>query len=158
MIKRKIIDYISNQEIKGTPEEVEAVQPFSEQLVKTYRYPKEHIKTRPQFRVKSRPSDSGKSYPIDITVFKGESHNDEDVYMIIECKKKDRKDGEEQLRIYLDMSNAEFGVWYNGSDKICLHKTQKEGRNTYREIPNIPLYGKNIDNIGRTYREDLTPP
>ncbi len=74
MFKRKIIDYISNQEIDGTPEEVEAVQPFSEQLVKTFRYPKEHIKTRPQFQVKSRPSDSGKSYPIDIAVFKGESH------------------------------------------------------------------------------------
>ena len=38
-----IIDFISGQEIKATPEETEAVQVFAEQLVKDYNYPKEHI-------------------------------------------------------------------------------------------------------------------
>ena len=55
-----IIDFISEQEIKATPEEIEAVQVFSKQLVEDYGYPKEHIQTRPQFRVKVRPSDTKK--------------------------------------------------------------------------------------------------
>ena len=40
-----ILDYISNQPVKATPEEVEAVQPFSKQLVEDYNYPKENIRT-----------------------------------------------------------------------------------------------------------------
>lgn len=50
-------DYISGLPVKETPEELEAVQPFSKILVDDYGYPKEFIHTRPQYRVKARPSD-----------------------------------------------------------------------------------------------------
>ena len=63
-----IIDYISGQEIKGTPEEIEAVQVFAKQLVEDYNYPKNCIQTRPQLRVKVRPSDTKKEYLVDIAV------------------------------------------------------------------------------------------
>lgn len=56
----KIIDYISGIEVSATPEEVEATQVFSKLLVEDYGYPKEQIQTRPQFRVKARPSDTKK--------------------------------------------------------------------------------------------------
>ena len=65
-----IADYISGIEVKTTPEEIDAVQVFSRILVEDYGYPKEVIQTRPQYRVKSRPSDGKKEYPIDIGVFK----------------------------------------------------------------------------------------
>ena len=52
-----IYDYISGIEVKATPEELNAVQVFSKILVEDYKYPKENIQTRPQFRVKARPSD-----------------------------------------------------------------------------------------------------
>ena len=52
-----IFDYISGAEVKATPEEVEAVQVFSKILVEDYGYPKTHIQTHPQYRVKIRPSD-----------------------------------------------------------------------------------------------------
>ena len=55
-----ILDYISGIQIKETPEEIDAVQVFSKQLVEDYGYPKDLIQTRPQFRVKSRPSDTQK--------------------------------------------------------------------------------------------------
>ena len=58
--RERVIDYISNLKINKTPEEVEAVQPFSKQLVEDYNYPKENIQTHPQFRVKVRPSDERK--------------------------------------------------------------------------------------------------
>ena len=58
-----IYDYISGIEVKATPEELNAVQVFSKILVEDYKYPKENIQTRPQFRVKARPSDLKKEYP-----------------------------------------------------------------------------------------------
>jgi len=64
-----ILDYISNEQVKATPEEVEAVQVFAKQLVEDYGYSKEQIQTRPQYRVKASPSDTTKSYPLDIIVF-----------------------------------------------------------------------------------------
>jgi len=62
-------DYISGKRIRATPEEVEAVQVFSQRLVEDYEYPRKHIQTRPQFRVRKRPSDETKTYPIDVAVF-----------------------------------------------------------------------------------------
>lgn len=52
-----ILDYISGEQVKASPEEVEATQVFSKILVEDYGYPKNHIQTRPQFRVKASPSD-----------------------------------------------------------------------------------------------------
>ena len=60
----RVIDYISGIEVPATPEEIEATQVFSKLLVEDYGYPKEHIQTRPQFRVKVRPSDTKKEYPV----------------------------------------------------------------------------------------------
>ena len=56
-----VFDYISGVEVKATPEEINAVQVFSKILVEDYKYPKTHIQTRPQFRVKARPSDTASS-------------------------------------------------------------------------------------------------
>ena len=64
-----VVDYISGREVAAKPEEVDATQLFSKHLVEDYGYPKNHIQTRPQFRVRARPSASNKSYPVDIAVF-----------------------------------------------------------------------------------------
>lgn len=66
-----ITDYVSGQRVKATPEEADAVQVFSRRLVEDYGYPKAHLRTRPQYRVKPTPSGSGKSCPIDNAVFAG---------------------------------------------------------------------------------------
>lgn len=72
-----IFDYISGIQVKETPEEIEAVQPFSKILVDDYGYPKENIHTRPQYRVKVRPSDVKKEYPVDIAVFNSSTHSED---------------------------------------------------------------------------------
>lgn len=51
-----IFDYISGEQVKATPEEIEAVQVFSKQLVEDYGYSKDQIQTRPQYRVKANPN------------------------------------------------------------------------------------------------------
>lgn len=154
-----ITDFVTGKKVRSTPEEVEAVQVFSRRLVQDYGYSKNQIQTHPQYRVRIRPSDEGKSYPVDIAVFNSARHTEDDLFMIVECKKKDRKDGEHQLRLYLDMSAAEVGVWFNGEEHIYLRKIyHTDGSRTYEQLPNIPQKGQRIEDIGLHKRKDLTKP
>ena len=152
----RIIDYISGKEIRATPEEVEAVQVFARQLVEDYGYDKGQIRTRPQWRVKARPSDSPKSYPVDIAVFAGEPHTDDNLRIVVECKKKTRRDGLGQLKDYLRFSTALAGAWFNGKERIYLAKREERGRVDFEEIPNLPRKGERLEDIGKFCRKDLT--
>ena len=151
-----IIDYISGQQVKASPEEVQATQVFSKILVEDYGYPKEKIQTRPQFHVKVRPSDTKKEYPVDIAVFSDTERTDDSIYLIVECKKKNRKDGRTQLENYLTLSKANLGVWFNGEERFYLLKQNTDdGRVLFKEIPNIPKHGERLEDIGAIKREDL---
>jgi type I restriction enzyme M protein len=154
-----IRDYVSGVVLKALPEEVEAVQVFARRLVEDYGYPIAHLQTRPQFRVRKRPSDEAKSYPVDIAVFKAPSKTEDDLFIVVECKKKIRKDGIAQLKLYLDMSPADIGVWFNGDEHVYLRKVHKrDGSREYHELPNIPRFGQRIEDIGLYKRKDLVAP
>lgn len=150
-----IIDYISGKEVRETPEEIQAVQPYVKKLVEDYGYPTENIMVHPQYRVKARPSDTKKEYPVDIAVFSDKDHIDDNCYLIVECKKNTRKDGRSQLEDYLRFSKASLGVWYNGEETLYLRKIEKDGRVDYVEIPNIPIYGQRVEDVGLFKRSDL---
>lgn len=152
-----IIDYISGLQVKETPEEIEAVQPFAKILVDDYGYPKAYVHTRPQYRVKVRPSDTKKEYPVDIAVFTSLEHTEDTAYIIVECKKKNRKDGRSQLEDYLRFSKAYLGVWFNGEERFYLQKIEKDGKILFEEIPNIPRFGERVEDIGKFKRKDLRP-
>jgi type I restriction enzyme M protein len=154
-----VTDYISGDPVRGTPEEIEALQVFARRLVEDYGYTKGQIQTRPQYRVRVRPSDEEKAYPVDIAVFNSDKKTEDGLFMVVECKKKDRKDGEHQLRLYMDMSAAEVGVWFNGDEHIYLRKIHhKGGKRTYEALPNIPRRGHRIEDIGLYKRKDLAKP
>lgn len=153
----KVVDYVSGIQVPAKPEELLAVQPFARQLVEDYGYPKGHIRTRPQWHVKARPSDRAKTYPVDIAVFSGDQHRDEDLFLVVECKKPDRRDGRDQLEDYLRLSRAYLGVWTNGDERLFLRKREANGKVTFDEIPNIPRYGQRVEDIGLFKREDLRP-
>ena len=152
-----IIDYISGKPVKATPEEVDAVQVFSKILVEDYGYPKENILTRPQYRVKARPSDTKKEYPVDIAVFLDADKTDDSVYIIVECKKKDRKDGRSQLEDYMRFSHAKLGIWFNGNERLYLRKIEGDGSISFTTLPNIPKFGQRIEDIGQYKRNSLKP-
>ncbi len=152
-----IIDFISGKKVKDTPEEREAVQVFAKSLVEDYNYPKENLQTRPQWRVKARPSDKKKEYPVDIAVFSSDKKTDDNLICVVECKKKTRKDGRGQLEDYLRLSKARFGVWFNGKGRLFLKKTERKGSVIFDEIPNIPKYGQRFEDIGKFKRDDLKP-
>lgn len=151
----KIVDFISGLEVQSTPEEIEAVQVFSKQLVEDYGYSKNQIITHPQFRVKASPSDTSGKYPVDIAVFKDSKKKSEEVYIIVECKKKNRKDGRGQLEDYLRLSRANLGVWFNGEERLFLRKYEKEGKIIFDEIPNIPKVNQRVEDIGKFKRKEL---
>jgi type I restriction enzyme M protein len=151
-------DYISKQLVRATPEEVEAVQVFARRLVEDFGYPPEVIQTRPQFRVKQSPSGKEK-WPVDIAVFKNQSKHYENIYMIVECKRKTRKDGEKQLHIYMNLCQAQIGVWFNGSEHLYIRKIIKpDGSTEWKELPTIPRYGQKLTEIGKIKRRDLKSP
>mgnify|MGYP004642342221 FL=1 len=152
-----ITDYISGTQVKATPEELDAVQVFAKQLVEDYGYPKHFIQTRPQYRVKASPSDTSKTYPVDIIVFSAEQHIENNEYIIVECKKKTRKDGQTQLQDYLRLSRATIGVWFNGKERIFLKKIEHNGKVIFDTIPNIPRYGQRLEDMGQFLRRDLQP-
>ncbi|MFY1598364.1 N-6 DNA methylase [Micromonospora sp. WMMD737] len=154
---KRVPDFISGRDVLATPEEVGAVQPFAIQLVEDYGYPVQTIRTRPQWHVKSSPSDRAKKYPVDIAVFKNDSHSDEDLYIVVECKKKKRKDGKGQLEDYLRLSRAELGVWFNGSERLFLRKVETTSGIKFEEIPNIPRYGERVEDVGLYSRDSLRP-
>jgi type I restriction enzyme M protein len=154
-----VSDYVSGIQVRATPEEVQAVQIFSRRLVEDYGYAKSQIRTRPQYRVRIRPSDEEKSYPVDIAVFNSAKKTEDELFMVVECKKRERKEGEHQLRLYMDMSAAEVGVWFNGDAHLYLRKVHhKGGKRTYETLPNIPRRGQRIEDIGLYKRMDLKKP
>lgn len=154
-----LIDFVSGVSVRASPEEAEAVQVFARRLVDDYGYDKEQIQTHPQWRVRIRPSDENKSYPVDIAVFRTYQKTEDELFMVVECKKKERKDGEHQLRLYMDMSPAEVGVWFNGKEHLYMRKIfHKDGRRTYETLPNIPRKGQRIQDIGLFARKDLRKP
>lgn len=153
-----IKDYITGKNIRSTPEEIQAVQVFVKQLVEDYKYPKSHIQTHPQYRVKARPSDTKKEYPVDIAIFNSDVKNENTIQIIVECKKKTRKDGKSQLKDYLRFSKAKLGVWFNGEERLFLKKIEKDGEVLFDEIPNIPKHGQRFEDIGLFKRCDLGTP
>ena len=150
----KIIDYVSGLEVNATPEEINAVQPFSKILVEDYGYPKNMIQTHPQYRVKSSPSDK-RGYPIDIAVFEYDSKGNKKLKIVVENKKSTRKDGEDQLEDYLKFCEAKIGIWYNGVESLYIEKIEESGNIHFREIPAIPKYNQKLEEIGLYKRIDL---
>jgi type I restriction enzyme M protein len=151
-----IRDFISGRLIRETPEEAIAVQVFARRLVEDFGYPKDHITTRPQYRVRQRPSELKKSYPVDIAIFSNARKNDDDLTMIVECKADSVKAGRKQLELYLSMSEAQVGVWFNGKSHLYLRKDYVSGgKILFSEIPTLPRFGQRLDDIGLYLRRDL---
>lgn len=150
----QIRDYASGIMVNATSEEVNAVQPFEKILIDDYDYPKDMIQAHPQVRVKSHPSDK-KGYPIDIAVYEYNSEGQKELKMVVENKKPTRKDGLDQLKLYLKFCNAQIGIWYNGKESVYIKKIEESGNIHFSEIPVFPKYNQKLSEIGLYKRKDL---
>ncbi len=131
-----IRDFITNTWIKATPENKEAKVVFEERLVKEYGYSKNQI--QPEFPIKKGSKYIG---PADIVVFRDEKHKrQEDIYIIVECKRKEKTEGIEQLKSYLAPTQAKYGVWFNGNEIAYIKHLDKPPY--YKEVLYLPRKGE----------------
>lgn len=125
-------DFLTNRFIRLTPEE-QVRQIMLMRLVQEYEYPKELIKT--EFEIQKGSKRIGRA---DIVVFRdGKSKDQENIWIIVETKRKERSDGIEQLKTYLSpCKGAKFGIWFNGQDISYLEVLDRPP--FFREVLKIP--------------------
>ncbi len=88
-------------------------------------------------------------------IFVGSEKNSEDAYIIVECKKPQRKDGLEQLKSYCNATNAAAAIWTNGGEEVILYRA---GRNEYKSLTDLPRADQKLSDIlsERVTIEELT--
>jgi type I restriction enzyme M protein len=147
--KGYIRDFITGRWLKDRPEEGPR-QILEKRLVEEYGYSKNQIEI--EFPVQKGSKRIG---PTDIAVFRDEKKIIDNLYIIVETKRKERKDGIDQLKSYLSPTNAEFGIWFNGKDIVYLQHLKRAP--FFREIPDIPKKGETLEDVGLYQKKDLKP-
>ncbi len=147
--KGYVRDFITGRWLKNKPEEGPR-QILEKKLVEEYGYSKSQIEI--EFPVQKGSKRIG---PTDIAVFRDDKKVIDNLYIIVETKRKERKDGIDQLKSYLSPTNAEFGVWFNGKDIVYLQHLKKVP--FFREIPDIPKKGETLEDVGLYQKKDLKP-
>lgn len=153
-----IKDPVSGKLVRATPERVEAKLVFAERLLKEYGYSAKQIRTFPEFYIQKGANE--KVGPADIVVFNDQEQTQDNIFLIVETKRKDRRDGVKQLKSYVYPTPAEGAVWFNGTDIAYLRVLRKPP--SYRpelvEWRNIPRKGQKWDDIGKHKSvDDLIP-
>ncbi|WP_218187271.1 type I restriction enzyme HsdR N-terminal domain-containing protein [Pseudomonas sp. CF150] len=154
----RVLDFIdgATQRVE-TPEEY-VRQEIAKSLVREYGYPKRDIAVEFTLRLGSRKPRA------DLVIFLGsEAHQQENAYIIVECKEQrvksaDRKEGVGQLQSYMAASpNAVYGMWTNGVERFCYRKVETSGMLRFEEIPDLPTFGKTGDEAERPRFDQLKP-
>ncbi len=151
----KICDFIDQRIRNDTPEEY-VRQNIERRLVLELGYLPEQIEV--EYPIKQ----GSKTVRVDLAIFReGNQHNQENVWVIIECKKDSvppsaSKDGVEQLRSYMAVcDNSEWGMWTNGKKKTVLRRIRTEEGIEYEEPNDIPYKDGNIEEVDHPTRDSL---
>lgn len=115
-----------------------------------------------QIEVEYPIKQGSKTVRVDLAIFREEEqHKQENVWIIIECKKDSvtpsaSKDRIEQLRSYMAAcDNAEWGMWTNGKKKTVLRRIRTEEGSEYEEPNDIPSKDGNVEEVDRPTRDSL---
>jgi len=127
---------VRNKTIQLKPEEI-IRQLYLYQLIHTYKYPKDRIQVEypVQFGIDS-------SKRADIVVFDAERPSV--VYILVEIKKPNGKDGKNQLKSYCNATGSPIGVWTNGHEINHYHRKDP---NIFDEIRDIPTSHQTLKDI-----------
>ncbi len=145
----KIKCLITGKYRKETPEEY-VRQEFCRILLNVYKYPKKNIDLEYPIKI------GRETKRVDIVVFNNTLKSQDNIYIVIETKKKEETDGLDQLYSYLSSTTANFGVWTNGL-KILYFLKEASIPNKYIELPDIPKFKESLDAIGKYKKDDLEP-
>lgn len=154
----KVLDFIDGlTQRKETPEEY-VRQEIAKSLVREYDYQKSAIAV--EFTLKS----GNKKPRADLVIFpEKEDHKQEHAFIIVECKSQkikasDRKEGVGQLQSYMSVCpNVVYGMWTNGLERYCYRRTEKNGKVTFDELPDIPASGQTEEDTERPRFDQLKP-
>jgi len=153
----KICDYIDGKFRNDTPEEY-VRQNIEKRLVNEHKYEKERIAVEYTVRVGSRKPRA------DIVIFSEDTpeRNQENIHIIIECKKEkieptSKKDGIGQLQSYMAACpNCEWGMWTNGKQKEVFRKVLDSRKKIrFVDFNDIPSTDGKLDEIDRPKRSNL---
>jgi type I restriction enzyme M protein len=135
----KLYDYITKKEIPNKPENREAKVVIEERLHKEYSYSLDEM--QPEYAVRKGSVLIGNA---DIVVFhNSKDYSQENIKIIVECKRKNRKDGVEQLKTYLaGCQSAEYGIWFNGNDIIYIKRLKRSPH--WKVVYNVPRKGEDL--------------
>jgi len=162
----KIIDFLTGAEIQDTPEE-RVRQKYLKILHLEYHYPKEVMKKEVTIYHgrKELKNERGDLIRADIIVYLDEkackNKDQGKISFVVECKAPTEKDGYGQLVSYIFNTNANGGVWFNGSgenDEAQYYRRTIEPEQKLITWPNIPLHGESWDAVGRIKKRNLVYP
>ena len=143
---------VTGEWLRATPEVMDAKKVFADRLVYEFGYSPEQLQTKPEFYIKKGSQKIG---PADIVVFRDAKNKiQENIWIIVETKRKERSDGIEQLKTYLSpCKGAKWGVWFNGKDIAYLEVLDTPPY--FREIAKIPKAGETT--IHLPHKTELKP-
>jgi type I restriction enzyme M protein len=150
----KIRDFVDGVFRNDTPEEY-VRQNIEKRLIIEHYYPKSLISIEKTIKVGSS------SKRVDISIFPKDSvtFNQENICIIIECKKEsilpsDKKEGVGQLQSYMaSCANCEWGMWTNGKEKEVFRKViDEKGVTGFEDYIDIPSFDTDITDIDRPTR------
>lgn len=153
----KICDYVDGKFRNDTPEEY-VRQTIEKRLINEHKYASSQIKIEYTLQLGSKKPRA------DIVIFHKDctDQKQENVYIIIECKKetveaRNAKDGVEQLKSYMSACpNCEWGMWTNGKQKEVFRKViNAKGQIEFVDYNDIPSADGNLDDIDRPKRASL---
>ncbi|PIB25881.1 hypothetical protein BFP76_12840 [Amylibacter kogurei] len=82
--------------------------------------------------------------------------------IFVEVKKPDRKDGLDQLQVYMNATGCRLGLWSNGSPPhVYLLRMEPKGgveEASWRELRNIPASGEKISDVDSPITRDQLVP
>ncbi len=118
---------IREKNILLKPEEI-VRQLYIAKLIDEYGYAKDRIAVEKKIYFGSSVHEKA----ADIVV---NGEDNPDAYIIVECKKPERKDGRQQLESYCNAEGSPIGVWTNGGDILYLHRKEP---NIFQSLSDIP--------------------
>lgn len=137
----KLVDFITGKLVNDTPEEY-VRQNIEMSLVLEYGYDRAQIEV--EFPIKVASSKRS----IDLAIFrKDTTHFQQTIEAIAETKNQDTKptdkEGVLQLQSYMAASlNCRYGMWTNGDERLCFHKTVQNDQHAFIPSTDIPVEGE----------------
>ena len=151
----KVYCPIRKKLIKATPEEI-VRQWWIYRLRDTYGYSFDQMDVEVKVRVGSTEAKKR----ADIVVYRDTAKRVPRVF--VEVKKPNRKDGIDQLKVYMNATGCRLGLWSNG-DAPHVYLLRIEPRDasedvTWRELRNIPTRTEKLDDVDNPItRKELSP-